>query len=267
MVGKLFRLGSLLTLVSLFVAVVVFTIVPAAILSAQDGDRGQCPIDPPLPSTTDAPLKLQASRAPKEEPFEAADALAEEKGGKGKLAPTAAIACGTVLKKDGKAVRILGDINGKGTRGQLIEGGWMKFDLNRYPVGARLAPSSETINEDCSAFLRVRVRPEERKGEDWIWLCGIGSDPMKASPETLFAQVQRHRPIYSFIIGGGLQNPRPPDRASNGCRMWPREGFVWFGEPQGWLRIPMPNATGPLNEALAKKNPQERYLAVAVGFE
>jgi hypothetical protein len=49
--------------------------------------------------------------------------------------------------------------------------------------------------------------------------------------------------------------------------MWPRKGFVWFGEPKGWLRIPMPNATGSLNEALAKKNPQERYLAVAVGFE
>ena len=143
----------------------------------------------------------------------------------------------------------------------------MKFDLNRYPVGARLAPSSDTINEDCSALLRVRVRPDTRKGEDWIWLCGVKSDPVKASPETLFAQIQAHRPIYSFIIGSGLRIPRPPDRAVTGCRMWPRKGFLWIGEPNDWVRIPMPNATDALNQALAKTNPQERFFAVAVGFE
>ena len=107
-----------------------------------------------------------------------------EKSGAGEILPIPAVACGTVLKKNGEIVRILGDINGKGTKGELFEGGWMKFDLNQYPVGARLAPSSETINEDCSALLRVRIRPDKRKGEDWIWLCGVNSDPVKASPET-----------------------------------------------------------------------------------
>lgn len=98
------------------------------------------------------------------------------------------------------AEKIPGNMDCKGTCDNLIQGGYMKFDLSMYKKGTQITQAK------LSVYVLDFV---PMQGCDYIytWVCAIPMDPVTTSPQELHAAIEKHEQLissYQILSDTGL---------------------------------------------------------------
>jgi len=89
--------------------------------------------------------------------------------------------------------KIPGNLDCKGDCDDLVQGGYMKFDLSKYAQGATITQAKLVIHT---------LSLLHQQGYDFIytWICNIPRDPITASPQDLHAVIEKHEDLLSSYL-------------------------------------------------------------------